>query len=331
MVIKQHFISLLAVNLLLLHAPLQVSRGQLAQPDSPPCYDASKGAHASPSTPPRKTKGILWIPIRMERKNFGEPGQTVTYWVSNPKTKNISVILNGKLYENIAGYHVIPYDPELVVPLAYINLTPGSGRIAKAFETEEVERRYLFAKNVSRTFANDPLAEEILALGCEYAERYENLQLNRGGDRGGRSRGCFEEYLKKYPEGIYRDRFEWKLVQLRNSGYEFEGYAKYPVGQIKAFEEFLREHPQNKAGEEIELRIALLYRIAYECVEYADTEEKRGGFTKQDGRRFLERSKEIYTQLLTASDLTVRETARVALYSIKQGRRCYYGYDDWMS
>ncbi|MBU1262143.1 hypothetical protein KKG61_08000 [bacterium] len=281
-----------------------------------------------------KYKGILIRHLIKEGdKLYGEPGQLVECSI-NPVISdfsNITVRLDTsqglRIFEKIPDYYIIPYDPQF--SLSWIFLTLKSrDQIYTDNRFEELEYRYHLAKNSLSLFPSDHhLREEVLSMLCELTERYERWRNNRK-EGYGKSIVVCEKYLREYPDGIYRDRIEWQLVQLQNDIYEYEGCAEGPLKQAKAYEDYLSNHPNSKVANEIKLTITHLYRVAYECIEYPE-EEGQEGFTKKDGEKFLEKSVKIYQGLLKSNNLTTRETANIKLYNIKHNRRVYCDSNEW--
>jgi hypothetical protein len=274
-----------------------------------------------------ESKGILRYPILHERMRFGEPGQVVRYSVSPSDLWKADVELNGRVFKDALSGHIVPYDSEFTVSWTYVRLQRAEF-LSGSNLLEDSKYRYQLARNVLKSFPSHPLSEELHALLCEYAETLESFEGN-GKTRYKESIRLLEEYLAKYPGGRHRDRLEWKLVQLRNYWYEFEGHAGPPITQARAYEKYLSERPESEVANDIRLTIAKLYRIAHEYIEHARHERYKDGFTEDDGRRFNVRSIEIYEELLKSQDLRTRERARVALYNMRHNRRVSLNANEW--
>ena len=277
-------------------------------------------------------KGILKYPVKQKGETSGEPGQTVHSMLSDSSRRHgvfprIDLQLNGEILRNIPNYRIIPYDSTFSMSRAYL-LLQQEGPVWSHDVQKEVKYRYLLANNILEAFPAHPLYEEVFALLCDYAKKYESYKTY-GMTRYRGPIALLKAYLRRYPDGTHRDRLEWKLVQLQHHIYEFEGVAKGPMSQAQAFENYLSANPKSKVANDIKLMIAKLYRIAHECVEYAKEQNIRAGFTEADGERFLERSLGIYEELLESEEVETRETARVALYNIRHNRRVSLNSNEW--
>jgi len=274
-----------------------------------------------------ESKGILKYPILHEQIWFGEAGQVVRYSISPSDPWKADVELDGRVFKDAGSGHIVPYDPEFTVSWAYVHLQ-REGFLSGSNLLEDSKYRYQLARNVLKPFPSHPLSEELHALLCEYAERLESFEGD-GKTQYKESIRLLEEYLAKYPTGTHRDRLEWKLVQLRNYWYEFEGHAGPPITQARAYEKHLSERPESEVANDIRLTVAKLYRIAHEYIEHARHERFKDGFTDDDGQRFHEKSVEIYGELRKSPDLRTRETARVALYNMRHNRRVSLNANEW--
>ncbi|MGB9596413.1 MAG: hypothetical protein ACPL7B_09050, partial [Candidatus Poribacteria bacterium] len=134
-----------------------------------------------------------------------------------------------------------------------------------------------------------------------------------------------ELYLKKYPNGKYKDIFHWLSFYFTNKPYEIEGSPKVAIEQAQTYENYLSEHKESKASDEIKLRLAESYMIAYECLKYGESE----GFPEDMGDKFLEKSLNLYRELAENNDLKIRESAKIALYNIGHSKRIYFNANGW--
>ena len=132
-------------------------------------------------------------------------------------------------------------------------------------------------------------------------------------------------YVDKYPEGKYKDIFQWLSFYFTNKPYEIEGSAGVAIAQAELYDKYLSEHKESKASDEIKLKIAESCVIAYECLENGESE----GFPEEKGNDFLKKATDLYRELLKDNDLKIRETARIGLYNIEQNKRIYFNANGW--
>ncbi len=276
-------------------------------------------------------KAFLMFPFEIQGKSYGKSGQIVNY--SENKVRNGYIIgIDDKKFGNIGSYGIIPCDPGFTMSWLYLLVSRN--------EIFEIIQMKDLIKSILSTFPSHPLYEEIFAV----------LLLERGGYKYGRldlleiiaspeelkvskdeksedkyiSAIC-ELYLKKFPDGKYKDIFHWLSFYFANKPYEIEGSPKVAIEQAQTYEQYLSEHKESKASDEIKLKIAESYIIAYECLEYGESE----GFPKDMGRNFLEKSLNLYRELAENSDLKIRESAKIALYNIGHGKRIYFNPNGW--
>jgi hypothetical protein len=274
------------------------------------------------STPPEK--GILVRPIKVDKGFVGEPGQVVTYSYVDSRKLDIWVTLNDTTRFNVFEHYVIPYDSIFAPSRIYLLLLEDPFQV---FGTEDVMQqargRYLLAKNTCSEFPHHPLYENLFALLSKHAADYE-LGFT---DQTQQSITIARDYLQKFPHGTHRDEIEWRLIQLEHRVFEYEGFAAGPLADSKLYEGFLSSHPKSLVADQIKLHIAYLCRVITESLE--DDLEKNDGFVKEDIQQYRLKALKIYRQLLESDNITVRETARVAIYNIEHGRTAYVGATDW--
>lgn len=269
-----------------------------------------------------RTKAILIYPIG-EKNNIGEPGQIVFITKNDSAKRSITLEVDHKLYPNTSNYVVIPYDSVFSVSKAYLMINDGhewSGN-----EYEKLRNSFYLAKNICANFPNHHLFEEMLYLCCIYSEKFENDMYSLYPV----TITYVKKYLTLFKNGKYFDEVEWQLLRLQNVIQDFEGFASQPLSLIKAFEPYLKSHPKSKCVDKIKMELADLYRETFECIEYSFEENEPDGFTKENGKSFLDKSIAYYTSLLKSNDLLLREKARVSLYNIKNNRRANVGTNDW--
>lgn len=287
-----------------------------------------KGEMAELSLP---LKAFLLFPINNQGKSYGKAGQIVGY--AENKEKNGYIIAVGdKAFNHIGAYNIIPYDADFAMPWLYLYVSKN--------EKPEIMEMKDVARSILSAFPSHPLYEEIFAMillernGYKYG-RLELLEIIATTDelkiaKDEKSEDKYisaicEIYLKNYPKGKYVDIFQWLSFYFTNKAYEIEGSAEVALSQADSFDKYLTEHTKSKVSDEIKLKIAESYAIAYECLEYGENE----GFPKDKGKESLKKATDIYRGLLGASDLKIRESAKIALYNIDQNKRIYYNSNGW--
>lgn len=274
-----------------------------------------------------KQKGILIYSIEKNKEVIVEAGKAVTYSPAK-KARRLVIEINGKQYEDIPDYYVIPFDPEFSMSRVYIQLTES--------HPNAVEYRYMLAKNALEAIPSHPLREEVFALFCQYAKDY-HIQHTHG-KKVRPVTEIIKQFLQEFPNSMHREALEWQLFKLETEPYEYEGDVPTIETSIERYESYIESHPDSRYTGEAQLRIAFLNRMAYESLKEGIYPAKIGGvridrdskmYTESDKQDFIERAKQIYKQLLRNESLEMRERARVALYNIEHGRRGYINPNDW--
>jgi hypothetical protein len=270
-------------------------------------------------------KGILRFPIDEGGVLVGETGEVVSFASSDSSNEPITVQLADGTYHNIWNAFLVPYDPRFTVSWAYLQLSTGA--YAEGLETKmkEANARYRFAQNILKLFPSHPLEEEIMALiynlavDCESGQDEEHVSHDK-------SITAAKEYLSKFPNGKYKDRFELELLEQQNYRYEFEGSVKDIVEQANMYEEFLAQHPRYNNACGLKTWMARLYRMAYESFVFSKAEQSSA---EQDGQLYLQKARKLLQELLECEDTKIREKARVDLYNIDHNKRTYVDPDEW--
>lgn len=274
-------------------------------------------------------KGILIIPIKLNKDFVGEPGQVVTYSYVDDRKLEISITFNDTTRYTVFEHHIIPYDSIFSPSRIYLLLLEDPFQVFGIEDVMQQARfRYLLAKNTCSEFPRHPLHEELFALLSKLAADYE-LGFTEGYHTPAVSISIAKEYLQKFPQGKYRDEIEWRLIQLEHRVFEYEGFAAGPLADLKVYEDFLGSHPKSLVADQIKLHIAYLCRVITESLEDDLEKNKPDGFLEEDIEKYRQKALNIYHQLLESQDLVVRETARVAIYNITHGRTVYVGANDW--
>lgn len=272
-------------------------------------------------------KVILKYSIQEGGREVGEPGQIAYLVNTNFVDKKITVRLVNGSHHTFYDFYVVPFDSQFTVSWAYIRLINPTDKVRLEDKKEVDIQRYQLAKNIIKLFPSHPLGEEMSALLYDLSlecERYE--EGGEGGIRRDKSIFAMEEYLKKFPNGKHKDRFEFALFELRNTPYEFEGSVEALMAQAKLFEGFLAQHPQSDYSSEIKYSIAHYYRMAWES---ADFSKSASPSIKQDGQVALAKAKQILQELLSCKNILTREKARTDLYNINHNKRTYINPDEW--
>lgn len=272
-------------------------------------------------------KMILKYPVQEGGKDVGEPGQIVYLVNINPVDDKITVRLVNGGYHTFYDFYVVPFDSLFTVSWAYIKLNSPTYTVNLEDKKKEVTQRYQLAKNIIKLFPFHPLGEEMSALLYDLSIECERYEEDReGGISHDKSIFAMEEYLKRFPNGKHKDRFEFALFELRNTPYEFEGSVDALMAQAKLFEGFLAQHPKSEYGSEIKYSIAHYYRMAWES---ADFPKSAPPSMKQEGQVALAKVKQILQELLNCKNILTREKARTDLYNINRNKRTYINPDEW--
>jgi len=279
--------------------------------------------HSFASTP---EKGILVRPIKVDKRFVGEPGQVVTYSYVDTRKLDIWVMLNDTTRFNVFEHYVIPYDLIFAPSRIYLLLLEDPFQIIATQDIMQQARfRYLLTKNTCYQFPSHHLHEYFLAQLVRYTAEY----FNDGKEPPMQAIAVAKEYIQEFPQGKFRDEVEWRLIQMENYEYEYEGYAIEPLTQMKVYEDYLSRNPNSHVADQIRLHLAYLCRVITESLDDDLEKNAPDGFGKEDIRKYREKALDIYRQLLRSDDLTARETARVAIYNIEHGRTAYVGASDW--
>jgi hypothetical protein len=273
-------------------------------------------------------KGMLIRNVFREGVVVGTPGQVVRFR-ELPRVK-VEIALDKDTTVEELNCTVKPYDKEITPSIVFLYLSMEKDAPGWCYKhPRPLEARFLLAKAVASEFPNHPLHEEMLAMACDFSIDYE-AYVSDGKSLWRDTISLINEYLAKYPNGRYKDRLEWKKVQLQNGTYEYEGRAHHPLKEINAFNKYLKSRPDTKEKDNILLRLARLHRIVYECVTSADKERMKAGLTEKEAKQHLKNAVKIYKKLIHSKNLKARHTARVALYNIEKSRATYSGIPgDW--
>jgi hypothetical protein len=287
-----------------------------------------KGEMAQLSLP---LKAFLLSPINNQGKSYGKAGQIVGYG-ENKERNGYIIAVDNQAFNNIGAYSIIPYDADFDMSWLYLFVSKN--------EKPEIMEMKDVAKNILSAFPSHPLYEEIFAViflernGYKYGRldlletiaSFDELKIEKDEKFEDKyiSAIC-EMYLKKYPNGKYTDIFQWLSFYFTNKAYEIEGSAEVALSQADSFDKYLTEHTKSKVADEIKLKIAESYVIAYECLEYGENKD----FPKDKSKESLKKATDIYQGLLGTSDLKIKESAKIALYNIKQNKRIYFNSNGW--
>ena len=269
-------------------------------------------------------KGILIKPIKIGKSIRVEAGLIVDYKPSASRKSSIDIEVKDSTYTKIFNYYVIPYDSEFAPSRIFLYIIND-----KYYNyAEQIHTKRSLAKNTLKHFPNHFLAEQLYAQYCIYSKICREFP---DGVKGSYDKEIqlFKDFIDKYPTSKYLDEFEWKIVQMKNYSYEYEGYANGPISEANAYEKFLKNHLNSNMIDVIKNKCAYLYRVAYEAILFPPEENGDEGFTLKDAEVFKEKAIKYYTELLSSSDIKFREVGRVALYNMKHNRTTYVGHTDW--
>lgn len=268
-------------------------------------------------------KGILIRPIKIDKSIKVEAGSMVDYKRSDSSSYEIDISVNDTTYRKIFESYVIPYDPEFSPSRIFLYLVDE-----KHYNyAEQIRTNRDLAKNCLKFFPNHFLAEELHAQYCIFSKIFSEYPDGVKGSYDNEIK-IFNDFILRYPTSKYLDKFKWLIVQMENNHYEYEGFADGPISEVLTYEEFLENNPNSKLTDEIKNTCAYLYRVAYECI-VNDPNIQTEGYTVSKAEEFIQKSIKYYTELLSSSDIQLREASRVALYNIKHNRTTYVGGTDW--
>jgi len=282
------------------------------------------GFQAGLSSPPEK--GILVSPIKTDGGYIGEAGQIVNYSYIDSRKLDIWVTLNDTMRFNVFEHYVIPYDSMFSPSRIYLLLLEDPFQVIGTQDIMQQARfRYTLTKNACQQFPSNPLHEYF----CAQLVRYTTEYFNEEKGKPIQAIAAAKAYLQEFPHGKFTDEVEWRLIQLENQVYEYEGFASEPLAQMRVYEDYLGRNPKSQVADQIKLHLAYLCRVASESLEDDLEKNVPDGFVKEDIHKYRQRALDIYHQLLGSGDQTVRETTRVAIYNIEHGRTAYVGATDW--
>jgi hypothetical protein len=282
------------------------------------------GFQPSLSSPPER--GILVSPIKTNGGYVGEAGQIVNYSYVDSRKLDIWVTLNDTMRFNVFEHYVIPYDSIFSPSRIYLLLLEDPFQVIGTQDIIQQARfRYTLTKNACQQFPSNPLHEYF----CAQLVRYTTEYFNEEKGKPMQAIAAAKAYLQEFPRGKFKDEVEWRLIQLENQVYEYEGFAAEPLAQMRVYEGYLGKNPKSQVADQIKLHLAYLCRVITESLDDDLEKNAPDGFVKEDIQKYREKALGIYHQLLGSNDQTVRETARVAIYNIEHGRTAYVGATDW--
>lgn len=259
-------------------------------------------------------EGILLYSIREDGQRHGEPGQVVRYRVTDTARRRLEVNIDGRVFEGVSDYAVVPRDPDYAPSRAFLLLRgqyPG-----KPGHENYYDDRFHLASNILAAFPAHPLGDELFNLLCKATAEREGFQTD--GKSWDETLDCYSRYLERNPDGDYRDLATWQVERPRT--YEYEGYVGPMIEHARAHQQFLEKYPYTLVRNEVLLGMAHLLMRAHDDWQDARHDNERGGFTYEESLGFLEEARDVYRDLLDSNDLEVREQARVKLYEIGQRR-----------
>lgn len=263
-------------------------------------------------------RGILLQPLEREGKIVIRAGELVSFSPEGDATAPFGWAHTewGKI--PLPVYGAIPLDQSFTPSRAYLWMKahPVERRRDKV---DEHLHRYHLCQALAHHYSNHPLTEELRAMACDFYREYEGVRT-MGKTGWSETLKVYRDYLVDYPRGRNADRIRYAMFKLENSVYEYEGSIRLILGQIELYQRYLVNHPNSKVLDQIKSDLARLYRMAFEC------------FPEESGpERTWVRSKavKLNRELLSSENLELRESARVNLYNLEQGRRCYRGPTDW--
>lgn len=282
------------------------------------------GFQSSLSFPPEK--GILVRPIKTRGGYVGESGQVVSYSYVDSTKPDIRVTLNDTTRFNVFEHYIFPYDSVFSPSRIYLFLFEDPFQVIGTKDVVQQARfRYTLTKNACQQFPSSPLHEYF----CAQLVRYATECFDEEKGKPIQAIAAAKTYLQEFPHGKFRDEVEWRLVQLENQVYEYEGFAAEPLAQLQIYEEYLGRNLNSQVANQIRLQVAYLCRVITESLDDDLEKNAPDGFVKEDIQKYRDKARNIYYELLSSDDLTVRETARVAIYNIEHGRTAYVGGTDW--
>ena len=257
--------------------------------------------------------GMVLYPITWDGRTMAKAGDIVEYSETN---KHLRVHLHGG---DVTTYgNVIPLDANFAPYRIYVEL------VAKA-PPESAQRTKALAGLVNladaavRVFPHSPLREEIEAQDIRLTDQLITCQT-AGKTTAENALSKARRYLAEFPEGRYRDEFEWKIVIWSNQVYETEGDAGIPLHQALTYAKFLSAHPNSTYAEEIKESEADAYRFGGDLLDYGPDAKTPGA-----GKAYRRKAEAIYVSLLSSKDLARAARARVALYNLSHGRVWGFG------
>ena len=279
-----------------------------------------------PSLSSSQEKGILVRPIKTDGSYVGEAGQVVNYSYVDSRKLHIWVTLNDTTRFNVFEHYIIPYDSIFSPSRIYMLLLEDPFQVIGTQDIMQQARfRYTLTKNACQRFPSHPLHEYFCAQLVQYTTAYFDEEKGKPIQ----AIVAAKAYLQEFPHGKFRDEVEWRLVQLENQVYEYEGFAAEPLSQMRVYEDYLGRNSRSQVADQIKLHLAYLCRVVTESLDNDLEKNAPDGFLKGDIQKYRKKALDIYYQLLGSDDLTVRETARVAIYNIEHGRTAYVGATDW--
>lgn len=266
--------------------------------------------------PVHKRTGILLVKLTVEGNEVARAGEVVTF--SEPEPWELLVHIDGKT-ASVMGGCVVPLDENFTPARAYLWMKQHPPARARA-GTETHLERYQLCVALSERFPAHPLREELMALACDFHQTYERLST-MGKTNWKRTIAVQDRFLREYPRGANSDRIHFARFELRHSCYEYEGSIRLILEHIELYQEYLVAHPDSDVVDQVRSVLARLYRMAFECFPEGRVKERewvRGKALK------------LYDDLLSSDDLEIRESARVAIFNLGEGRRTYHSSPrDW--
>ncbi len=257
----------------------------------------------------RAATGMLLYPIVQHGVLVAKVGEVVEYL--DESGYRMKVRIHGKDVDGAFG--VIPLDPDFAPFRIYVELV-SNVPVESPAQIKDLQDRVDLADAALRLFPRSPLREDIEAQDVRLTRRLVNCQTEQKTpvpDPVSKAR----RYIVDFPQGKYRDEFEWDIVLWSNEVYETEGDAGIPLRQARAYERFAAAHPGSSYLEEIKDYEANAYRMAGDLLDYGPDSKKPG-----PGKPYRAKAEAIYVSLAASKDPTRRAQIRVALYNLRHGR-----------
>ncbi len=263
-------------------------------------------------------RGILLQPLEREGKIVKQAGEVVLFSPEGDSTALFGWAQTERGKIPLSAYGVIPLDQSFTASRAYLWMTANPVE-RRRDNADEHLHRYHLCLALARHYPNHPLTEELRALACTFYREYERGRTV-GKTDWSETLKVYRNFLVDYPKGLNFDRIHYEAFELENSVYEYEGSVRLILDHVARYQRYLVNHPNSKVLDQVKTDLARLYRMAFECFPEESKPERAWVRSK---------AVKLNRELLSSENLELRESARVNLYNLEKGRRCYRDPTDW--